>query len=75
MFFDDIAKKSNCFLDVGIIEFLELFDEDIKHRNSNFGLFGIVGVDVLGCFFCFFFLGIIVEKRDFFLDNIFNKNE
>lgn len=75
MLFDDVAKKSDCFLNIGVVKFLELLDKDIKHGNSDFGLLGIMSVDVLGCFFSLFFFGVVIEKSDFFFDYIFNEHE
>jgi hypothetical protein len=60
MFFDDVAEKSNSFLDVGVVEFFQLLDEDVEHGDSDLGLLGVVGVDVLGGFFGLFFFGVVV---------------
>ena len=75
MLFDDIAKKSDSFLNIWVIEFLKLFDENIEHRNSNFSLLGIMGVDILVCFFGLFLFGVIIEKSNFLFDYVFNEHE
>jgi hypothetical protein len=54
MFFDDAAEQIDCLLDVGIIEFLELFNENVQHGDSNFCFLCFISVDIL--LFLFLFL-------------------
>jgi len=55
------AKKSHCLFHVRIVEFFELFDENIEHRDSNFSFFCFVSIDI---FIVFFFLFFIINSLD-----------
>ena len=79
MILDDCAKKLNSFLNVWCIKFFQLFDENVKHGNGNFGFFGFKGIDVIGCIFAFLLflwgLNFTCDELDFSLDNIFNQSK
>ena len=76
MFLDDAAKQINGFLDVRIIEFLELFDEDIEHGDGDLSLFRFVSVDVLILLLLFLLpLYGVGHYCDFFPDHVLNQRE
>ena len=77
MFFDDGAKKIHSLFDIWIVEFFQLFDKDVKHRNSNFGFLSFISVDIFIIFFfiIFIFLKSTVDHGNFFLNNLFNKHK
>jgi hypothetical protein len=76
MFLDDIAEQINGFFYVRVIEFLQLLNEHVQHRNSHFSLFSIMSVDVLDvAFLSFFFFRVVVDMIYLLFYHILDKNE
>lgn len=73
MFLDDIAKQIDSLLHIWIIEFLELFDEDIQHGDSNFSFLGVMSIDILKFIFLHLLLCILIKRVDFLLNNVFDQ--
>jgi len=73
MFFDDVTKKSHCFLDIRIVELFELLNENIQHRDGNLGLLSLISIDV--CVFSLLLcleilLAYVIQLVDLFLDDV-----
>lgn len=79
MISNDSAQQLYSFFNIWTIKFFQLFNENIKHGNSDFSLFSFKSVDVIKIFLgLFFVIGIgnwVIDKLEFCTDNIFNQNE
>ena len=79
MILDDCAEKLNGFLDVRSIKLFQLFDENVEHRNGNFGFFCFKGIDVVSCLFAFIFFfwgfNLTCDELDLSLNDILDQSK
>lgn len=76
VFLDDTAEQVDSFLNVRVVQFLQLLYEHIQHRNGNLCLFSLMGIYILIFLILFIFLlQSTVNQCDFFADYVFNQYE
>ena len=76
MLLDNVAEKVDCFLHIGVVEFFQLLDEHVQHRNGHLCLLSIIGVYVLVLALLIVLSQVdFVELPDFFLHHVVHKSK